>query len=100
MVCALSQYALKLCLLHKPQQHRHPLAPEGNFKEYDADLRRRKGPDADQPHRVTYKKLVRSPLRHLGPQKRTLTGHVLRRCGGDERHRAGVSTMLRYSIGP
>jgi energy-dependent translational throttle protein EttA len=33
---------------------------EGNFKEYDADLRRRKGTDADTPHRVTYKKLVRS----------------------------------------
>src|SRR4029078_7597622 len=33
---------------------------EGNFKEYDADLRRRKGADADTPHRVTYKKLVRS----------------------------------------
>jgi len=33
---------------------------EGNFKEYDADLRRRKGSDADTPHRVTYKKLVRS----------------------------------------
>ncbi|MDB4914241.1 MAG: ATP-binding cassette protein ChvD family, partial [Gemmatimonadetes bacterium] len=32
---------------------------EGNFKEYDADLRRRKGADADQPHRVTYKKLMR-----------------------------------------
>jgi ATP-binding cassette ChvD family protein len=33
---------------------------EGNFKEYDADLRRRKGAEAEQPHRVTYKKLVRS----------------------------------------
>ena len=33
---------------------------EGNFKEYDADLRRRKGAEADRPHRVTYKKLVRS----------------------------------------
>jgi energy-dependent translational throttle protein EttA len=32
---------------------------EGNFKE-SADLRRRKGADADTPHRVTYKKLVRS----------------------------------------
>ena len=32
---------------------------EGNFKEYDADLRRRKGADAETPHRVTYKKLVR-----------------------------------------
>jgi energy-dependent translational throttle protein EttA len=33
---------------------------EGNFKEYDADLRRRKSADADTPHPVTYKKLVRS----------------------------------------
>ena len=33
---------------------------EGNFKEYDADLRRRKGADADTPHRVTYTKLVNS----------------------------------------
>ncbi|MBW8770938.1 MAG: energy-dependent translational throttle protein EttA [Gemmatimonadetes bacterium] len=33
---------------------------EGNFKEYDADFRRRKGADADTPHRVAYKKLVRS----------------------------------------
>jgi ATPase subunit of ABC transporter with duplicated ATPase domains len=33
---------------------------EGNYKEYDADLRRRKGADAETPHRVTYRKLVRS----------------------------------------
>jgi ATP-binding cassette ChvD family protein len=33
---------------------------EGNFKEYDADFRRRKGAEADTPHRVAYKKLVRS----------------------------------------
>jgi ATPase subunit of ABC transporter with duplicated ATPase domains len=33
---------------------------EGNFKEYDADLRRRKGAEVDTPHRVSYKKLVRS----------------------------------------
>src|SRR3954464_7953625 len=33
---------------------------EGNFESYEADLRRRKGADADTPHRVTYKKLVRS----------------------------------------
>jgi ATPase subunit of ABC transporter with duplicated ATPase domains len=32
---------------------------EGNFKEYDADFRRRKGAEADTPHRVAYKKLVR-----------------------------------------
>ena len=46
--------------VQRPQQHAHSFVSEGNFKEYDADLRRRKGADADQPHRVTYKKLVRS----------------------------------------
>jgi ATP-binding cassette ChvD family protein len=33
---------------------------EGNFGAYIEDLKRRKGPDADQPHRIKYKKLVRS----------------------------------------
>ncbi len=33
---------------------------EGNFEGYIEDLKRRKGPDADQPHRIKYKKLVRS----------------------------------------
>jgi ATP-binding cassette ChvD family protein len=33
---------------------------EGNYQAYIEDLRRRKGPDADQPHRVAYKKLVRA----------------------------------------
>ncbi|HEU4988586.1 MAG TPA: energy-dependent translational throttle protein EttA [Gemmatimonadaceae bacterium] len=32
---------------------------EGNFQAYIEDLKKRKGPDADQPHRVTYRKLVR-----------------------------------------
>jgi energy-dependent translational throttle protein EttA len=32
---------------------------EGNFGSYIEDLKKRKGPDADQPHRVTYRKLVR-----------------------------------------
>jgi ATP-binding cassette ChvD family protein len=31
---------------------------EGNYQEYSADLRRRKGANADQPHRIRYKKLV------------------------------------------
>jgi ATP-binding cassette ChvD family protein len=31
---------------------------EGNYQEYAADLRRRKGANADQPHRIRYKKLV------------------------------------------
>jgi ATP-binding cassette ChvD family protein len=32
---------------------------EGNFASYIEDLKQRKGPDADQPHRVKYRKLVR-----------------------------------------
>jgi len=32
---------------------------EGNYKEYEADFHKRKGTDADQPHRIAYKKLVR-----------------------------------------
>jgi ATP-binding cassette ChvD family protein len=32
---------------------------EGNYAEYAADLKRRKGVDAGQPHRIRYKKLVR-----------------------------------------
>jgi ATP-binding cassette ChvD family protein len=33
---------------------------EGNYGAYKEDLRKRKGIDADQPHRVAYKKLVRA----------------------------------------
>jgi sulfate-transporting ATPase len=32
---------------------------EGNYNEYEADLKRRLGDDASQPHRVQYKKLTR-----------------------------------------
>jgi ATP-binding cassette ChvD family protein len=32
---------------------------EGNFQDYDADLRRRRGDDAKQPHRLKYRKLTR-----------------------------------------
>jgi ATPase subunit of ABC transporter with duplicated ATPase domains len=32
---------------------------EGNFQDYDADLHRRLGADADQPHRIKYRKLTR-----------------------------------------
>jgi len=31
---------------------------EGNYQEYEADRKRRLGLDADQPHRIKYKKLV------------------------------------------
>jgi len=33
---------------------------EGNYQEYEADRRKRLGAEADRPHRVKYKKLVRS----------------------------------------
>jgi energy-dependent translational throttle protein EttA len=33
---------------------------EGNFQSYHEDLKRRKGIDADQPHRIAYKRLVRA----------------------------------------
>jgi len=32
---------------------------EGNFEAYEEDKRRRLGPEADRPHRVTYRKLTR-----------------------------------------
>ena len=33
---------------------------EGNYQAYIEDLKKRKGPDADQPHRIKYKKFVRA----------------------------------------
>lgn len=33
---------------------------EGNFEAYEEHRRERLGPEADRPHRITYKKLVRS----------------------------------------
>ncbi len=32
---------------------------EGNYQDYEADRRRRMGADADQPHRIKYKKITR-----------------------------------------
>jgi len=32
---------------------------EGNYQDYEADRRRRLGTDADQPHRIKYRKLTR-----------------------------------------
>ena len=32
---------------------------EGNVGAYEEDKRRRMGPEADRPHRMTYKKLTR-----------------------------------------
>jgi hypothetical protein len=33
---------------------------EGNYGSYVEDLKKRKGADADQPHRTAFKKLVRA----------------------------------------
>ena len=33
---------------------------EGNYQEYEADRRRRLGAEADQPHRIKYRKLIRA----------------------------------------
>ena len=33
---------------------------EGSYGSYIGDLKKRKGADADQPHRIAYKKLVRA----------------------------------------
>jgi hypothetical protein len=46
--------------VHDPEPHADAGCPEGNFRSYVEDLRKRKGPDADQPHRIAYKKLVRA----------------------------------------
>jgi hypothetical protein len=32
---------------------------DGNYSEYEADRKRRLGKDADQPHRVKFRKLTR-----------------------------------------
>jgi ATPase subunit of ABC transporter with duplicated ATPase domains len=32
---------------------------EGNYQDYEADYKRRKGHEADQPHRIKYRKLTK-----------------------------------------
>jgi energy-dependent translational throttle protein EttA len=46
-------------VVSKPKPHSDVGCSEGNYQAYIEDLKRRKGPDADQPHRIAYKKLVR-----------------------------------------
>jgi energy-dependent translational throttle protein EttA len=48
------------CEVHEPEPHPDVGCFEGNYQAYIEDLKRRKGPDADQPHRIAYKKLVRA----------------------------------------
>lgn len=42
------------------KRHGDPPGSGGNYQAYIDDLERRKGPDADQPHRIAYRKLVRA----------------------------------------
>ena len=46
--------------MREPELRREVACSEGNYQAYIEDLKRRKGPDADQPHRIAYKKLVRA----------------------------------------
>jgi hypothetical protein len=32
---------------------------EGNYSDYEQDYKKRKGADADQPHRIRYRQLTR-----------------------------------------
>lgn len=45
--------------LSAPRQRLHVAMFEGNYREYEIDLKRRKGVDAETPHRIKYKALVR-----------------------------------------
>jgi sulfate-transporting ATPase len=64
---------------------------EGNYAEYAADLKRRKGVDANQPHRTRYTKLV------LCGRAGGLAG---RRAGGQAGRRAGGQAGRRSNVGP
>ena len=44
----------------EPEPHADAGYVEGNYQASIEDLKRRKGPDADQPHRIADKKLVRA----------------------------------------
>jgi energy-dependent translational throttle protein EttA len=46
--------------VREPEPHADAGCFEGPYSSYKEDLRRRKGVDADQPHRIAYKKLVRA----------------------------------------
>ncbi len=42
-----------------PRLQQHATCSDGNFGAYIEDLKKRKGPNADQPRRIKYEKLVR-----------------------------------------
>jgi sulfate-transporting ATPase len=45
---------------HHVERLSEAISIKWNRQGYIEDLKRRKGPDADQPHRVQYRKLVRA----------------------------------------
>jgi hypothetical protein len=47
-------------VVSKPRSRADVGCFEGNYEAYIEDLKRRTGPDADQPHRIAYKRLVRA----------------------------------------
>jgi sulfate-transporting ATPase len=48
------------CEVREPEPHADVACVEGPYSSYKEDLRKRKGVDADQPHRIAYKRLVRA----------------------------------------
>ena len=46
--------------VREPEPHADAGCSEGTYSAYKEDLRKRKGVDADQSHRIAYKKLVRA----------------------------------------
>ena len=60
-ICPTSNYASSHAVNQMGQSRTilHAASFEGNYREYEEDLKRRKGVDAETPHRIQYKKLVR-----------------------------------------
>jgi hypothetical protein len=45
---------------------------EGNYQDYEKDYRKRVGADADQPHRIRYRRSAPTPRRGAGREAHTL----------------------------
>ena len=74
---------------------------EGNYQDYAADLKRRKGVEADQPHRIRYKKLVHG--RRTARKEPTLSSRAKRgipRFARDDTDLTSLSRQTRPSATP
>ena len=58
--CTVSPGSPKTWNVREPKSHPDADCFEGPYTSYKEDLRRRKGVDADQPHRIAHKMLVRA----------------------------------------